>query len=300
MQRYRGDMKMVRYLLAASLGACASAASAAEGDPVASVEGWSIYDEKGTCAAATLYERDVFVRVEYDFGRDSVWLSIANPAWESVQDAAKYTVQLSFTNGEDWGDTAATGFRLESDSVRMTGIRLHLDGDDFLTDFALAAGMLLRMGDTRLGSYSLAGTKTMVRRLNECAVASYKRYPPDPFAGAGPTGGAAGGVEPKANLASLFSNEDYPASAQRAGEQGKVGFTLTIGTDGRVTGCRVTSSSGSSSLDSTTCRLLQRRARFTPARDARGNPVAADHSGSINWRLPVPPSPAPGRMTSCF
>ncbi len=96
-------------------------------------------------------------------------------------------------------------------------------------------------------------------------------------------------VEParaKANLASLFSDEDYPASAQRAGEQGTTGFRLTVGPDGRVTGCTVTSSSGSSSLDSTTCRLLQRRARFSPARDSSGNPTTDSHNGRITWRLP--------------
>src|SRR5918998_14963 len=60
----------------------------------------------------------------------------------------------------------------------------------------------------------------------------------------------------RANLASLFSDEDYPASAVRAGEAGATGFRLEVGPNGRVTNCSVTSSSGSSALDSTTCRLL--------------------------------------------
>ena len=96
-------------------------------------------------------------------------------------------------------------------------------------------------------------------------------------------------VEParaKANLPSLFSDEDYPAAALRAGEAGTTGFRLAVGPDGRVTGCTVTSSSGSSSLDSTTCRLLQRRARFAPARDSSGNPTTDSYPGRITWRLP--------------
>jgi protein TonB len=97
-------------------------------------------------------------------------------------------------------------------------------------------------------------------------------------------------VEPahaKANLPSLFSDEDYPASAVRAGESGATGFRLEIGANGRVTNCTVTSSSGSSALDSTTCRLLRARARFTPAKDDTGAATSDTYSGRIVWRLPA-------------
>lgn len=96
-------------------------------------------------------------------------------------------------------------------------------------------------------------------------------------------------VEParaKANLASYVSDDDYPPSAQRAGEQGTTGFRLDVGTDGRVTNCTVTSPSGSSALDSTTCRLMMRRAKFTPAHDSSGNPATDAVSGRIRWVLP--------------
>jgi periplasmic protein TonB len=95
-------------------------------------------------------------------------------------------------------------------------------------------------------------------------------------------------VEParaRANLASYVSNDDYPASALRNEEQGTTGFRLTIGPDGRVTNCVVTSSSGSSALDSATCRLMRSRARFTPARDNHGNPTTDSHSSRITWRI---------------
>jgi protein TonB len=91
----------------------------------------------------------------------------------------------------------------------------------------------------------------------------------------------------KANLASLFSDEDYPASAVRAGESGATGFRLEVGANGRVTNCTVTSSSGSSALDSTTCRLLRSRARFTPATDSSGGTTSDSVSGRIVWRLPA-------------
>ncbi|MEA3000001.1 MAG: periplasmic protein TonB [Sphingomonadales bacterium] len=97
-------------------------------------------------------------------------------------------------------------------------------------------------------------------------------------------------VEParaKANLSSLFSDEDYPASALRNNESGTTGFRLQVGPNGRVTGCQVTSSSGSSALDAATCRLLTSRARFNPARDSSGQPTSDSVSNRIVWRIPA-------------
>jgi TonB family protein len=86
-------------------------------------------------------------------------------------------------------------------------------------------------------------------------------------------------------LATLFTVMDYPADAIRKGEQGPVGFRLEVGADGRPAGCAVTASSGSASLDSTTCRLLIERARFEPARDETGKPTTDSFNGRIVWRL---------------
>jgi protein TonB len=82
------------------------------------------------------------------------------------------------------------------------------------------------------------------------------------------------------------TNADYPDSAIRAGESGTTGFRLDIGADGRVTNCTVTSSSGSSVLDNTACRLLQRRAKFSPAVDSNGNPTTDTFASRFRWVLP--------------
>jgi protein TonB len=83
-----------------------------------------------------------------------------------------------------------------------------------------------------------------------------------------------------------FHNErDYPGAARRAEEQGTVRVSYTIGLDGRVTNCTVTASSGSRSLDTTTCRILERRFRYSPARDSSGNPVSQTKSQSVSWQL---------------
>jgi protein TonB len=96
-------------------------------------------------------------------------------------------------------------------------------------------------------------------------------------------------IEPakaRANLASYISNDDYPDSAIRNEEQGTTAFRLDVGPDGRVSGCSVTASSGSSALDNATCRLLRSRARFTPATDSTGAKTSDSVSGRIRWVLP--------------
>jgi protein TonB len=89
----------------------------------------------------------------------------------------------------------------------------------------------------------------------------------------------------RGNLQGLISGDDYPDSAIRNNEEGRVTVSLSIGTDGRVNGCSVVSSSGHSDLDNTTCRILTSRARFTPAKLSNGQPTTDTFTQSIVWRL---------------
>ena len=91
----------------------------------------------------------------------------------------------------------------------------------------------------------------------------------------------------KGSLVGLFSDDDYPNSALQSEQQGTTAVQLIIGTDGKVSACNITSSSGSSALDSATCNVLRRRARFTPAIDSNGQPTGDTYSQRITWRIPA-------------
>lgn len=67
---------------------------------------------------------------------------------------------------------------------------------------------------------------------------------------------------PGGGVSQWLSNDDYPMAAAREGRQGRAGFRLTVDPYGRVTDCQITASSGHGDLDSQTCRMLIRRARF--------------------------------------
>ena len=83
-----------------------------------------------------------------------------------------------------------------------------------------------------------------------------------------------------------FKVSDYPSDAVRQGLQGTVGVLAFVGADGRVTGCKVIETSGSPSLDGRTCAVLERRARYKPARDANGTKLLAPIYTRTRWVLP--------------
>jgi periplasmic protein TonB len=92
--------------------------------------------------------------------------------------------------------------------------------------------------------------------------------------------------KPRGNPGEWVTPDDYPPAALRNEEQGRTGFKLDVGPDGKATNCSVTTSSGHPDLDETACKLLLRRARFTPAKDAAGNGMASVYSSTVVWQIP--------------
>ena len=93
-------------------------------------------------------------------------------------------------------------------------------------------------------------------------------------------------AKPRNNPGEWLRDRDYKSSWVRREYQGIAGFRLDIAASGKVSGCRVTSSTGHPELDEATCQLIQSRARFEPARGKNGEPVAGSFSSSVRWVLP--------------
>lgn len=98
--------------------------------------------------------------------------------------------------------------------------------------------------------------------------------------GDGPGGG--GGIGPR-QVKGRIRSSDYPQIAVEEGASGIVSVRYTVAIDGHVSRCIVTRSSGSRDLDETTCRLIEQRFRFDPARDAYGRAVQADIVEDHEW-----------------
>jgi protein TonB len=75
---------------------------------------------------------------------------------------------------------------------------------------------------------------------------------------------------------------DYPTppGGRRIRRGHDVVIELTVGTDGRVSACRVTDPSPDPEADAITCRLATERFVFRPRLNAAGEPVV----GTYRWR----------------
>lgn len=94
------------------------------------------------------------------------------------------------------------------------------------------------------------------------------------------------GATPKGNPGSWATTDDYPSRALREEKEGVTRFTVQVSPEGRVTSCTVTGSSGTPELDDAACRAISRRARFSPATNGEGQPVAGSYSNSVRWQIP--------------
>lgn len=76
----------------------------------------------------------------------------------------------------------------------------------------------------------------------------------------------------------------YPTISQRLGEQGTTSMEVAINTEGTVTECKVTKSSGSERLDTAACTYVQSHWRWKPP-TREGQPVAVSTNVNVKWDL---------------
>jgi TonB family protein len=150
---------------------------------------------------------------------------------------------------------------------------------------AITRGQQLKgqLDGKNLTSHSLKGSANSIVALDECAnnlVASgnmgldpLKRLKPNQK------------LQPKGNPGNWVPQSAYPRGPHTNFE-GTVGFTLTVGPDGRPTKCEVTNSSGNIELDRAACSNLMKRAKFGAATDAYGYPIASEYSNKVRWVIP--------------
>jgi len=108
-----------------------------------------------------------------------------------------------------------------------------------------------------------------------------------PGSGDGGSGQGGGGASKPVKIAGdINSARDYPKGSREARLGDHVVIALTVGTDGRVKGCRVQRPSRDPEADRITCRLATERFRFRPATDRTGEPVEAVYGWQQRWFVP--------------
>ena len=99
-------------------------------------------------------------------------------------------------------------------------------------------------------------------------------------------GSGAGGSRAVKIAGDITATRDYPARTRTQRIGTSVIVVLTVGTDGRVRGCRIHKPSPDAEADAITCRLARERFRFRPATDRAGNPIESEFGWQQRWFAP--------------
>ena len=81
-------------------------------------------------------------------------------------------------------------------------------------------------------------------------------------------------------------SSDYPVKMLQSGQPAIVEFRLAIGPDGKPTSCHIQSTTRPKEFDAAVCSSLMKRARFSPAIDANGMPLASYYRNTVRFALP--------------
>jgi hypothetical protein len=81
-------------------------------------------------------------------------------------------------------------------------------------------------------------------------------------------------------------SRDYPLDMLDAGQPAIVEFRLSIGSDGVPTACHIQSTTRPKAFDDAVCNSVMKRARFKPALDAQGKPLASYYRSSVRFQIP--------------
>lgn len=89
--------------------------------------------------------------------------------------------------------------------------------------------------------------------------------------------------KPKSDPRNWLVSSDYPADSLFSGQQAIIRYRLSVNAEGTTTGCTVQSAIAEGRFAEVTCALLQRRARFDPARMSDGTAVASYYVSGVRW-----------------
>ena len=177
------------------------------------------------------------------------------------------------------GDYPLAAYEARAQGVATVRVTLGADGRPTACEVAVSSGSvaLNRASCDLLRQRILRAYDGEARRVTAAVIGGEVRW----SLPAGPP------RDTRPDLLTYFSMNDYPASALRNEEQGTVGARVEVDPSGRVAGCTVTSSSGSSALDAATCRIMRVRVRYRPALDGRMRPVPGATLVRVTWQLPA-------------
>jgi TonB family protein len=257
-----------------------AAPAASEPTPLKPTSKWMVDYAENLCVLSRSFgskEQPVILGFKPSPMAESIRLLLIVDSAQSVPSSGTGSVQ-SGNEGEPTGTYFAS--RYDADKSRrlifMDVNRADLKGVEQSELLKISAGKKFDL------SFALGAAAAAFRSLNACEMDLLKSWGMSEAA-------LASIVEPpkaEKNLAAYVSDSDYPSGAIASGQQGTSGFRLLIDVNGSVRECNIVEPSGSPLLDQVSCQVMLKRARYRPARDREGRPVASLTFARITWRIP--------------
>lgn len=92
-------------------------------------------------------------------------------------------------------------------------------------------------------------------------------------------------VTPVSNPGKWVRSNDYPPAMIQQGKRAIVHFRLNVDTAGRPTKCHIQKSTRPQAFDDAVCKAILRNAKFDPALDAEGSPVASYWRNTVIFQM---------------
>jgi len=200
-------------------------------------------------------------------------------------------IQLSIVRKAKWGEAIQAPVTLridERESIRSSmlaftslkdGVRINLVNMP-LEEFApmrQAKVVSIHSAGELNESFALAQMAPLMTAIDSCVTGLQK------FWNVGEANAAKLKERASANVAELFSDDDYPSVAIQNDQSGIVGYALLIDEIGKVADCMLVEISGAAMLDAQTCAVLMSRAKFKPAVGTDGKPAKDSVVGRVRW-----------------
>jgi Gram-negative bacterial TonB protein C-terminal len=93
-------------------------------------------------------------------------------------------------------------------------------------------------------------------------------------------------TQPQQSPGKWVVSSDYPLNMLASGQPAIVEFRLSVGADGVPSACYIQSTTRPKEFDDAVCKSVMRRARFDPALDAEGKPLASYYRNTVRFQIP--------------
>jgi hypothetical protein len=154
--------------ISAGLAALPAVVGAANTFVFGNVSSWTVRTDPEhayRCFAEVLYEGGTSIRIGYNNGEGSLYLSVTDPSWAGIRPGSKHEAAVLFDDAATF-ELAAMGIATESTGVNLTipDVSRHA----FLQDFMARHIMSVKVEGSRPLDLSLAGSHRATLMLEEC------------------------------------------------------------------------------------------------------------------------------------